>query len=73
MSGKLSNLKSGNSAKILAISDFQDVNRLKAMGLVTGQDISVLKSGNPFVLSVAGLSIGIGKDVADCIFVEQLS
>jgi Fe2+ transport system protein FeoA len=52
----LYNLKTGEKAVVVQVID----HRAREMGLIEGTQVSVLKSGNPCILKIGGIRIGVG-------------
>ncbi|NIA09647.1 MAG: ferrous iron transport protein A [Nitrospiraceae bacterium] len=75
---KLSNLKVGDSAKVVKVSTGDDRSlgrHLRDMGLVKDTDIKVTKLaplGDPIEIAVRGYKLSLRKNEADCIDVVKI-
>lgn len=74
---KLSELKTGMKAKIVAIEGKSDIKRrLRDMGILSGEEVEVLKVaplGDPVEVRVKGYSLSLRRGEAEAIKVEVLS
>ena len=69
----LSKVKSGNKATLVTISAGRGLNnRLAAMGLVSGVEITVVSNSHPgpFVINVKGSKVMLGRGMANKIMVS---
>ena len=67
---KLSELPVDGCGIIVAISDHDDMLRLKAMGLCLGRRVEVIKSGRPLIVRVFGSRVGLCQRLAKEITVQ---
>ena len=70
----LSTIRSGQTVKLAGIEAGRGLNsRLAAMGLLPNVEITVINSGHPgpFVISVKGSRIMLGRGMADKIMVSS--
>jgi Fe2+ transport system protein FeoA len=70
----LSTIQSGKTVKLVNIEAGRGLNsRLAAMGLLPNMEITVLNNGHPgpFVISVKGSRIMLGRGMADKIMVNS--
>lgn len=72
----LSELKAGESARVLGIHGDEDLRRrLLEMGLTTGSAVRVVRfapMGDPIELAVRGYRLSVRRDEARAIAVEEL-
>jgi len=70
----LSTIKSGEKVKLVGVEAGRSLNsRLAAMGLLPNVEITVVNNGHPgpFVISVKGSRIMLGRGMADKILVSS--
>ncbi len=70
----LSTVQSGETVKIARVEAGRDLNsRLASMGLIPNVEITVVKNGHPgpFVISVKGSRMMLGRGMADKIMVSS--
>jgi Fe2+ transport system protein FeoA len=70
----LSTIKSGRTVKLVCIEAGRGLNsRLAAMGLLANVEITVINNGHPgpFVVSVKGSRMMLGRGMADKIMVSS--
>ena len=70
----LSTVQSGETVKLARVEAGRDLNsRLASMGLIPNVEITVVKNGHPgpFVISVKGSRMMLGRGMADKIMVSS--
>ncbi len=70
----LSTIQSGETVKLARVEAGRDLNsRLASMGLIPNVEITVVKNGHPgpFVISVKGSRMMLGRGMADKIMVSN--
>ena len=68
-------VKSGKTVKLVGLNAGNDLrSRLAALGMVPNVDITVVRSGHPgpFVVSIKGSKIVLGRGMAEKVIVEQV-
>ena len=54
-------------------SEDEDVDRLKTLGVCTGRQIEITKTGDPLILRVFGSRLGMSASLAQRVWVEACS
>lgn len=75
MKKRLSDIRTGNSARIVSFEDNDLFLKLMEMGCVPGEIVKVEQVaplGDPISISVAGYNLSLRLNEADNIFVENL-
>ncbi|MHA4846554.1 FeoA family protein [Flavitalea antarctica] len=75
MKKRLSDIRSGNSARIVSFEDNDLFLKLMEMGCVPGEIVKVEQVaplGDPISITVAGYNLSLRLNEADNIFVEML-
>ena len=47
-----------------------DIDRLKAMGICQGRRVQLIQAGDPLILKVVGVRIGVSARLAKCVYAE---
>ena len=71
----LSRFKAGQTVKFVGLNAGNDLkSRLAALGMVPNVNITVVRNGNPgpFVVSIKGSKIVLGRGMAEKVIVEQV-
>ncbi len=66
----LTTLPRGCCAVIESVSDREDLQRLKSMGICIGRTVEILKCGDPLILQVYGTRIGLSSRLAAHVWVS---
>ena len=67
---KLSDLHVGDCAIIHGVTEAEDLNRLKAMGVCIDRRIELVQKGDPLIFKVFGSRIGLSARLAEHVEVE---
>jgi len=67
---KLNQLKKGQKASIIHISDNKDTCKLCSLGFKQGQIITIIKEGNSLIVKVLNSRYALDHHCLDCIEVE---
>ena len=67
---KLSDLHVGDCAIIHGVTETEDLNRLKAMGVCIDRRIELVQRGDPLIFKVFGSRIGLSARLAEHVKVE---
>ena len=67
---KLSDLHIGDCAIIRSVTEADDLNRLKAMGVCIDRRIELVQKGDPLIFKVFGSRIGLSARLAEHVEVE---
>jgi len=67
---KLSDLHVGDCAIIHDVTEAEDLNRLKAMGVCIDRRIELVQKGDPLIFKVFGSRIGLSARLAEHVEVE---
>ncbi len=68
----LSEITSGTARCHSIEGEGAEVVRLKRLGICFGHDIQVLQAGDPMILQVIGTKVGISRQLARRVLVEQV-
>ncbi|MFT5124000.1 MAG: Fe2+ transport system protein FeoA [Kiritimatiellia bacterium] len=68
---KLTELHIGDCAIIRGVSEAEELNRLKAMGVCIDRRIELVQKGDPLIFKVFGSRIGLSARLAEHVEVES--
>jgi Fe2+ transport system protein FeoA len=70
---RLGSLRVGEVARIIDLpGSCESTNRLKSIGICGGRQIELVKAGDPVVVRVIGVRVGLSAHLASMVQVERL-
>lgn len=67
---RLTLLKPGQCGVVTELGEQRESGRLKSMGICLGRTLEVIKAGDPLIVNVYGIRIGLSARLAESIQVE---